>query len=54
MGMPATHRRWTTATQRIDRVVKRDFYLDNGVSEYWIVDADARVIERVTTMLTNY
>jgi Uma2 family endonuclease len=31
---------------RSDRVVKRDFYLASGVLEYWIVDLDARVIER--------
>ncbi len=31
---------------RTDRVVKRDFYLANHVDEYWIVDIDARVIER--------
>jgi Uma2 family endonuclease len=31
---------------RIDRVVKRDFYLANGVMDYWIVDLDARVVER--------
>ncbi|HEX7939394.1 MAG TPA: Uma2 family endonuclease [Gemmatimonadaceae bacterium] len=31
-----------------DRVRKRDFYLANGVAEYWIVDLDARVIERWT------
>ena len=31
---------------RTDRVKKRDFYLDNGVEEYWIVDLDARVVER--------
>ena len=30
---------------RTDRVKKRDFYLDSGVEEYWIVDLDARVIE---------
>jgi len=30
---------------RRDRVVKRDFYLANGVDEYWIVDLDARMIE---------
>jgi Uma2 family endonuclease len=29
-----------------DRVKKRDFYLENGVEEYWIVDLDARVFER--------
>jgi Uma2 family endonuclease len=33
---------------RIDRVVKRDFYLDAGVPEYWVVDVDARIIERWT------
>lgn len=31
---------------RTDRVKKRDFYLENGVEEYWIVDLDARVVER--------
>lgn len=31
---------------RSDRVKKRDFYLENGVEEYWIVDLDARVVER--------
>ena len=31
---------------RTDRVKKRDFYLDNGVEEYWIVDLDERVVER--------
>ena len=33
-------------SSRTDRVVKRDFYLMNGVSDYWIVDYDARVVER--------
>jgi Uma2 family endonuclease len=33
---------------RVDRVVKRDFYLNAGVPEYWIVDLDARMIERWT------
>jgi Uma2 family endonuclease len=33
---------------RLDRVEKRDFYLDSGVAEYWIVDLDARVVERWT------
>jgi Uma2 family endonuclease len=31
---------------RTDRVIKRDFYLDIGVEDYWIVDLEARVIER--------
>ena len=31
---------------RTDRTKKRDFYLTNGVEEYWIVDLDARVFER--------
>ena len=31
---------------RTDRVLKRDFYLTNNVQEYWIVDCDARVVER--------
>lgn len=31
---------------RTDRTTKRDFYLANGVEEYWIVDLDARVFER--------
>jgi Uma2 family endonuclease len=33
---------------RTDRVVKRDFYIEAGVREYWIVDLDARVVERWT------
>ena len=31
---------------RIDRVEKRDYYCDVGVPEYWIVDLDARAVER--------
>ena len=34
------------STLRTDRVKKRDFYLDNGVEEYWVVDLDARIVER--------
>jgi Uma2 family endonuclease len=34
------------SSEHTDRVVKRDFYLANQVSEYWIVDLDARVVER--------
>jgi Uma2 family endonuclease len=26
--------------------VKRDFYLSSGIAEYWIVDLDARAVER--------
>ena len=33
---------------RADRVNKRNLYRDEGVPEYWIVDLDARVIERST------
>lgn len=34
------------STARRDRGVKRDIYLDEDVAEYWIVDPDARCIER--------
>jgi Uma2 family endonuclease len=34
------------STARYDRVVKRRLFLELGVPEYWIVDGDARVIER--------
>jgi Uma2 family endonuclease len=34
------------STARYDRVTKRRFYQRAGVPEYWIVDADARVVER--------
>lgn len=33
-------------TARRDRTIKRTTYQQNGVAEYWIVDAGARVIER--------
>ena len=33
---------------RTDRVEKRDLYLDAGVPVYWVVDLDARVVERWT------
>ena len=36
------------SSARIDRVIKRDFYLDAGVPEYWVVDLDVRMIERWT------
>jgi Uma2 family endonuclease len=34
------------ATARIDRTVKRRRYQREAVPEYWIVDGDARVVER--------
>ena len=34
------------ATARYDRVVKRPAFQDAGVAEYWIVDLDARLVER--------
>lgn len=36
------------STARFDRVVKRRFFARAGVAEYWIVDVDARLIERWT------
>jgi len=34
------------ATARYDRVTKRRRYQASGVATYWIVDLDARVVER--------
>lgn len=34
------------STARYDRRTKRGYYLRNGTPEYWVVDLDARVIER--------
>jgi Uma2 family endonuclease len=34
------------STARFDRTVKRPFYQRVGVPEYWIVDLDARLVER--------
>lgn len=34
------------STARADRVKKRRYFARNGVPEYWIIDCDARVIER--------
>jgi Uma2 family endonuclease len=31
---------------RTDRVVKRDYYMNAGVPEYWVVDLDGRVVEQ--------
>ncbi len=36
------------STARYDRITKRHRYLRSGVDQYWIVDADARLIERWT------
>ena len=36
------------STARADRVAKRSLFRDEGVAEYWIVDLDARTIERST------
>jgi len=33
---------------RTYRIEKRDLYMDVGVPEYWIVDLDARIVERWT------
>jgi Uma2 family endonuclease len=35
-------------TARADRVAKRTLFREVGVPEYWIVDLDARVVERST------
>ncbi len=34
------------STARYDRGVKRRFYQRNDVAEYWVVDSDARLVER--------
>jgi Uma2 family endonuclease len=34
------------STARYDRAVKRPFYQRVGVPEYWIIDLDARLVER--------
>lgn len=34
------------STARYDRIVKRRLYLEQAIPEYWIVDCDARCIER--------
>lgn len=35
-------------TARADRVAKRNMFRDEGVADYWIVDLDARTVERST------
>ncbi len=55
MAMPAQPVEWTlelavevlsTSTARYDRVTKWRVYQEQGVPEYWIVDLDARMVER--------
>jgi len=36
------------STARADRVAKRVLFRDEGVREYWVIDLDARTIERTT------
>lgn len=36
------------STARADRVKKRSMFRDEGVADYWIVDLDARTVERST------
>ncbi len=36
----------TPSTARRDRIVKRALYQRAGIAEYWLVDTDARTIER--------
>ncbi|MDB4875366.1 MAG: hypothetical protein JWM41_1812 [Gemmatimonadetes bacterium] len=38
----------SATSARADRVAKRMMYRDVGVGEYWIVDLDARTVERST------
>ena len=34
------------STARADRTVKRRLYQERGIAEYWVVDLDARLVER--------
>jgi Uma2 family endonuclease len=35
------------STRHRDRTVKRDFYMSEGIREYWIVDGDSRTIRSI-------
>jgi Uma2 family endonuclease len=39
----------SASTARADRIRKRRIYQSEGVQEYWIVDADSRLVERWRT-----
>ena len=38
------------STAQLDRIVKRKLYREEGLSEFWIVDLDARSFERSTPL----
>jgi Uma2 family endonuclease len=38
----------SASTARADRVAKRKLFRDEGVAEYWVIDLDARTVERST------
>lgn len=37
----------SASSRRYDRVVKLGYYADAGVPEYWVVDPEARTLERL-------
>ena len=43
----------SASSVRADRVVKRALYRDEGVNEYWVIDLDARAVERSTPNDSN-
>lgn len=50
MGMSAATHDWTVVVSPgnplVDYHVKRELYLREGVAEYWVIDADARLLTR--------